>query len=77
MMVSSRTKHHHIDVRGGMSLCLRRMGGFTKVRFLVGGSRTFAACNQALVAEQMQKEITRMGSIARNYNGSAGNKKRM
>ena len=76
MPLNIRLKHKHIDIRAGVSICLRRVGGFTSVRFLVGKSRTLEACNQALIAEQEQKDITRMAAIARNHNGCAGNTKR-
>ena len=59
-----------------MSLCLRRVGGVTRLRVLVGRFRTLEGCNEAFMMEQMQNEITRMTEIAKNHNGSAGNIKR-
>jgi hypothetical protein len=48
-----------------------------RLRVLLGKSRTLEACSEALMMEQIQMDITRMGQIARNYNGSAGNVKRV
>jgi len=73
---SIRRRHRHIDIYAGMSLCLRRTGGVTHLRVLVGRSRTLEGCNEAHIAEQMQREITRMTEIAKNHNGFAGNIKR-
>jgi hypothetical protein len=72
-----RMRHRHIDIYAGMSLCLRRASGVTHLRVLVGRSRTLDGCNDAHLAEQMQKEITRMTEIAKNHNGSAGNMRRL
>ena len=72
-----RRRHRHIDVYAGMSLCLRRASGVTKVRVLLGRSRSLEGCNEAHFAEQMQKEITRMTEIAKNHNGSTGNMRRL
>ena len=71
-----RRRHRHIDIYAGVTLCLRRAGGVTHLRVLVGRSRTLEGCNEAHIAEQMQKEITRMTQIAKNHNGSAGNMRR-
>jgi hypothetical protein len=75
--IGLKHKHQHIDIQAGISICLRRIGGFTSVRVLVGKFRSFEACNKALIAEQEQKEITRMAAIARNHNGCTGNTKRL
>ena len=74
---SVRRRHRHIDIYAGMSLCLRRTSGVTKVRVLLGRSRTLEECIEAHIAEQMQNEITRMTEIAKNHNGFAGNVKRL
>ena len=75
--VSVRRRHRHIDIYAGMSLCLRRAGGVTKIRVVLGRSRTLQECNEAHIAEQMQNEITRMTEIAKNHNGLAGNVRRL
>jgi len=69
-------RHRHVDIYAGMSLCLRRVGGVTRVGILLGRYRTLETCNKALRAEQEQMDITRIMQIARNHNGSAGNIKR-
>ena len=75
--ISAGSRHRHIDIYAGISLCLRRVGGVTRVRVLVGRFRTLKGCNEAFMAEQLQNEITRMTEIAKNHNGSAGNIKRL
>jgi hypothetical protein len=76
-IASSRRRHRHIDIYAGMSLCLRRVGGVTTLRVLLGRSRTLEGCNEAHIEELRQKEITRMTEIAKNHNGSAGNMRRL
>ena len=77
MTIAIRAKHNHIDLYAGMSLCVRRVGGVTAVRLLIGKTRTLKACIEARIAEEEQKDITRMATIAKNSAGSTGNTKRL
>jgi len=76
MTVAIRARHNHIDLYAGVSLCIRRVGGVTAVRLLIGKTRTLKACIEAILAEEEQRDITRMATIAKNSAGSTGNKQR-